>query len=144
MPYAAEPRDKTRKPPSIYHLTKPLGKALEKVTPLISRSNRDLKMTLEDQLNALIFSHLEEHTSGRHLVQVLNEDRFAREHIAPKEGIEKSAFFEAINSRGLLQLMEVFEILHADAAKILPNNYSELGEIRVIDGSLIDAVLSMY
>lgn len=101
-------------------------------------------MTLEDQLNALIFFHLEEHTSGRHLVQVLKEDRFAREHIAPKEGIEKSAFFEAINSRGLLQLIEVFEILHADAAKILPNDYSALGEIRLIDGSLIDAVLSMY
>jgi len=28
-------------------------------------------MNFEDQLNALIFFHLEEHTSGRHLVQTL-------------------------------------------------------------------------
>jgi len=33
-------------------------------------------MTFEDQLNALVFFHLEEHTSARHLVQVLQEDDF--------------------------------------------------------------------
>jgi len=50
-------------------------------------------MTFEDQLNSLIFFHLEEHTSGRHLVQSLKEDDFARTHIAPEKGIAKSSFF---------------------------------------------------
>lgn len=101
-------------------------------------------MTFEDQLKALIFFHLEEHVSGRHLIQVLKEDNFARENIAPKDGIEKSSFFEAINSRGLEQLEFVFKSLCADAGKILPKKYAGLGELISIDGSLIDAVLSMY
>jgi hypothetical protein len=101
-------------------------------------------MTFEDQLKALIFFHLEEHVSGRHLIQVLKEDDFARENIAPKDGIEKSSFFEAINSRGLEQLEYVFQKLSADAGKILPKKYAGLGELISIDGSLVDAVLSMY
>jgi hypothetical protein len=47
-------------------------------------------MNFEDQLKALIFFHLEEHVSARHMLQVLEEDDFARENIAPKDGIKKS------------------------------------------------------
>lgn len=101
-------------------------------------------MTFEDQLNALIYFHLEEHSSGRHLLQVLEEDEFARDNIAPQDGIKKSSFFEAINSRGLEQLLQVFEALYAEASSVLPKEYSQLGDLCVIDGSLIDAVLSMY
>ena len=100
-------------------------------------------MTFEDQLNALVFYHLEEHESGTHLVQVLQEDTFAREHIAPKDGIKKSSFFEAINTRGLEQLAVVFNELQAKAAAIIPKQFEHLGELVAIDGSLIDAVLSM-
>jgi len=35
-------------------------------------------MTFEDQLKALIFFHLEEHVSAQHLLQVLEENDFAR------------------------------------------------------------------
>ena len=56
-------------------------------------------MDFEDQLNALIYFHLEEHTSGRHLLQALKEDAFARQHIAPHAGIGQSSFFEAINPK---------------------------------------------
>jgi hypothetical protein len=42
------------------------------VPALESRGDRPLKMSFEDQLKALIFYHLEEHVSGRHLIQVLN------------------------------------------------------------------------
>ena len=56
-------------------------------------------MEFEDRLKALIFCHLEEHASGRHLIQVLKEDGFAREHIAPEDGIEKSNFFEAVSQQ---------------------------------------------
>jgi len=64
-------------------------------------------MTFDDQLKALVFFHLEEHVSGQHLLQVLDEDAFARDHIAPKEGIKKSSFAEAVNSRGLEQLLYI-------------------------------------
>lgn len=64
---------------------------------LKSRSNRPLQMEFEDQLHILIYFHLQEHTSGRHLLQSLEEDLFAREHIAPKKGIARSSFFEAMN-----------------------------------------------
>lgn len=77
-------------------------------------------------------------------MQVLKEDEFVRNNIAPKEGIEKSSFFEAINTRGLEQLLEVFEALYSEARAVLPKEQSDLGDLIVIDGSLIDATLSMY
>jgi len=87
---------------------------------------RPLQMTFEDQLQALIYFHLETHTSGRHLIQSLNEDDFAREHIAPEGGIQKSSFFEAINTRGLEQLIQVFESLEIHARKVLPKEHVDL------------------
>ena len=78
-------------------LMAPIRAIMSKVPPLASRGDRPLQMTFEDQLNALVFYHLEEHDSGTHLVQVLQDDTFAREHIAPSNGIKKSSFFEIIN-----------------------------------------------
>ncbi len=101
-------------------------------------------MEFEHQLKALIFFHLEEHTSGRHLIQALQEDDFARNNIAPPDGIRKSAFFEAMTERGLEQFFFVFQELQRQACSVLPNKFPELGELVAIDGSLIDAVLSMY
>jgi hypothetical protein len=144
MPYSINPRNRGKKAPSFTTLTKPMKKALEKITPLTARGNRDLRMTFEDQLNSLIYYHLEEHSSAQHLLQVLKEDDFARDTIAPKQGIEKSSFSEAINTRGLQQLLEVFEALVDEAQTLLPKQYHDLGDLTVIDGSLIDATLSMY
>ncbi len=124
-------------------LTKPTKAILLKVPVLASQGYRPLQMTFEDQLNALVFYHLEEHDSGTHLVQVLQEDTFAREHIAPSEGIKKSSFFEAINTRGLEQLTFVFNELQAKAAVVIPKQFKHLGDLVAIDGSLINAVLSM-
>jgi len=101
-------------------------------------------MDFEHQLKTLIFFHLEEHTSASHLLQVLKEDDFASEFIAPPDGIEKSSFSEANNTRGLEQFLQVFRELYAQANKILPKEYADLGELVAIDGSLIDAVLSMH
>ena len=42
-------------------------------------------MTFEDQLHALIYFHLEDHTSGRGLIQALKEDEFLRENIQTLE-----------------------------------------------------------
>lgn len=103
-----------------------------------------MKMTFEDQLNALVYFHLQEHKSARHLVQDLKENVFAKEHIAPDGGISRSSFSEAINHRGLEQLRFYFENLYKTALGVLPKGHAQLGELVSSDGSLIDAVLSMH
>jgi hypothetical protein len=121
----------------------PIDKAKFGMTPLASRGNRPLKMTFDDQLKALIFFHLEEYTSAQHLLQVLEDDDFARENIAPEEGIKKSSFAEAINTRGLEQLSHIYQNLQTQAVACLPKEHNELGDLISIDGSLIDACFSM-
>lgn len=144
MPYVWMPGMPKKNRNTFWNVMLPLKNTLPDVTPLTSGCNRPLKMTLEDQLNILVYFHLEEHQSGRHLLQVLKNEHFARQYIAPEGGIEKSSFFEDISSRGLEQMLEVFQNLYATAAKHLPKAHPELGDLTSIDGSLIDAVLSMY
>jgi len=48
-----------------------------------------------------------------------------------------------MNTRGLEQMVETFELLKQQASGILPAAYSDLGNLIAIDGSLIDGVLSM-
>lgn len=143
MPRHFNPQVKKKFHPSFNHLYQPLKAVLPGAPAMIVRGNRPLQMHFEDQLKALIFFHLEEHPSGRHLLQFLEEDDFARECIAPALGIKKSSFFEAINSRGLPQLEYVFHALYEQARHILPKEHSQLGELVAIDGSLIQATLSM-
>ena len=100
-------------------------------------------MEFEDQLKALVYFHLEEHTSGRHLIQTLQEDDFARSAIAPKGGIHKSSFFEAMHERSLEQFLFIFQELQKMASATIPKQFEEFGNLVAIDGSLIDATLSM-
>lgn len=144
MPRTLNPLNPRDPAPSFDELLKPAQSILATAHPLVAKGNRPLQMNFEQQLRALIYFHLEEHTSGRHLIQALEEDDFARNHIAPPEGIRKSSFFEAINSRGLEQLGYVYEQLQLQATNLLPAQHTELGELVGIDGSLIQAVLSMY
>ncbi|MCP4372069.1 MAG: IS4 family transposase, partial [Deltaproteobacteria bacterium] len=143
MPRSFEPYQKKHLSPSFWKLFQPLKKILPETPALQSRGDRPLQMNFEDQLKALIFFHLEEHVSARHLIQVLKEDEFARVNIAPEDGIGKSSFSEAINNRGLEQLQSVFEKLSNEASNILPRQHADLGQLVAFDGSLIDAVLSM-
>ncbi|MBF0468708.1 MAG: hypothetical protein HQK61_07465 [Desulfamplus sp.] len=101
-------------------------------------------MAFEDQLNALIYFHLQEHKSARQTIHDLKENEFARQCIAPEDGISRSGFQEAINNRGLEQLQSVLQELSRKAAGILPKEHAELGDLVAIDGSLIDSVLSLY
>jgi hypothetical protein len=142
MPYILH-RFSPKSAPSFYQLHRPIQKAMVGMPPLVAQGNRPLKMTFEDQLNALIFFHLEEHSSEQHLLQVLEEDDFARNVIAPEQGIKKSSFAEAINTRGLEQLVHIYQNLQTDAVGKLPKEYDKLGDLIAIDGSLIDACLSM-
>ena len=86
----------------------PLLRSLPLAPELVSRGDRPLKMTFEDQLKALVYFHLQEHSSGRHLIQDLNDNDFAKENIAPVDGISRSSFSEAINHRGLELLQFIF------------------------------------
>jgi hypothetical protein len=122
----------------------PLTKILTHTPELLSRGDRPLKMTFEDQLKALVYFHLQEHESARHLVLDMNENDFAKQNIAPEGGISRSSFSEAINHRGLDQLQYIFENLYKQASKSLPKEHKKLGDLISIDGSLINAVLSMY
>jgi hypothetical protein len=142
MPYTVNPFQ-IKNAPSFWQLYRPIEKAMIGMPPLRAQGNRPLQMTFEDQLKALIFFHLEEHSSAQHLLQVLQEDNFARQFIAPEAGIKKSSFSEAINNRGLEQLTHIYQNLQADAVSRLPEEHNELGELIGIDGSLIDACLSM-
>jgi len=144
MPHTLYPWDQKTKAPSFYELTSPLQEIHTAITSLVARGNRPLQMSFEDQLNALIYFHLEEHNSARHLLQTLEDEEFARNVIAPSGGIKKSSFSEALNTRGLEQLIDVFQALNVKAKGILPSEYDDLGDLVAIDGSLIDAVLSMY
>jgi len=144
MPYSWIPGRQNKKNEAYLKLMLPVNNTLSDLTPLTSGCNRPLQMTFEDQINILVYFHLEEHHSGRHLLQVLKENHFARRYIAPEKGISKSSFFEDISSRGLEQMLELFEKLYAKAARQLPKGHAEMGDITIIDGSLIDSVLSMY
>ena len=88
MPYTLHRQNKADAP-SFSQLYFPVHGAMPGMAPLKSRGDRPLKMTFEDQLKALIFFHLEEHTSERHLLQVLEEDDFARDVMPPKEESKK-------------------------------------------------------
>ena len=76
------------------------------------------------------------------MLQALEQNDFAKEFVAPAKGIQKSAFFEAINNRGLEQLGEIFNHLVKKASGVIPAKYAHLGNLVSVDGSLIDSVLS--
>ncbi len=129
--------------PSFRSVLFPLVGASDGIPELVSGSNRDLKMTFEDQLKVMVYFHLKDFQSGRHLLQDLREDDFAKEFIAPNGGLGKSTFFDSLNERGLEQFLHVFQNLFKQARKQIPKEFSELGDLVAIDGSLIDSVLSM-
>ena len=125
-------------------LLKPLQPILLKAPPLLSGSNKPLAMNTEELLNILTYYHLQDFTSGRELIQALQEDDYAKQFVAPAKGIKHSTFFDTVNDRGVEQLLFVFTELQKQAAGVLPSQYSELGDLVAIDGSLIDSVLSMH
>lgn len=124
-------------------LLTPIANRFRQQNILESRGDRPLQMTFNDQLQALIYFHLMEHASAREMLQAFEQDDFAKECVAPPKGIKKSAFFEAINTRGLEQLVEVFDDLVKQSGTLLPAQFAHLGTLVAIDGSLIDSVMSM-
>ncbi len=143
MPRTINPWERRPSFVSFFEFIQPALDAMKDMPELQAKGNRKLQMTFEDHLRALVFFHLEEHTSAQDLLQTLREDDFAREHVAPEDGIGKSSFSEATNTRGLEQFMYVFQHLQTQASHLLPKAHEELGDLVGIDGSLIEGTLSM-
>jgi Transposase DDE domain len=143
MPRTLNPQAPQGQEPSFEELWQPVENFSEDIPRLQSRGDRPLQMTFEQQLKSLILFHLEEYDSARHLLQVLKQDDFARKFIAPPAGISRSSYGEALNTRGLEQLIFVYEKLQAQATATLPKAHPQLGDLVAIDGSLINAVCSM-
>lgn len=101
-------------------------------------------MNSQELLNILTYYYLQEFSSGRELLQALEEDDYARNLIAPAGGIKRSTFFDTVNYRGVEQLLYVFSELQKKATAVLTSQYLELGDLVAIDGSLVGSVLSMH
>jgi len=65
-----------------------------------------MTFTFDHHLQALVYLHLQEYVSGRELLQVPEQDEFAKAHIVPQEGVSRSTFSEAMYTRALEQLVE--------------------------------------
>ncbi len=143
MQHHIRPQAVLNTPVSFTRFLKPLRKALTHIAPLESKGNRPIGFGFEDELKSLVYYHLQTFESGNHLIQTLAEDRFARTMVAPRNGVAKSTFFEVIGSRGLDQMQQVFSFLVQQATGRLPKAHAELGNLVVIDPTLIDCSLSV-
>ena len=130
--------------PTFSMLIAPLETILTEITPLESTSNRCITFTFDYQLKSLIYYHTEEFTSAQALLEEMQaEDSFAHHNLVPETGLGESTFYEANSSRGLTQMLEVFGKLVKKASKRSGVVHAQLGDLVAIDGSLIDATLSM-
>lgn len=138
-----EERDSAPPAPTFSVLLAPLEAQLPHITPLISGSNKPLSYTFAHQVRALVYYHTESCTSAQDLLTAACCDDFVNSLLVPESGLGQSTFYEANATRGSLQIMEVMDRLYKKASRCAGVSYVELGELRAIDGSLIDACLSM-
>ena len=129
--------------PTFSTLIAPLEAQLPYLTPLASRSNRPLDYTFDFQVRALVYYHTEAFTSAQDLLQAAPEDPLANQLIVPSTGLGESTFYEANATRGSQQLLELVDRLAKKVSKQLKVPHPALGALVAIDGSLIDASLSM-
>ena len=129
--------------PTFSTLLAPLEAHLPHLTPLVSGSNRPLDFTFAHQVRALVYYHTEAFTSGQDLLQAVDNDPLARALMVPESGLGESTFYEANADRGSLQMFELLDRLTQQVSKRLKIAYPELGKLVAIDGSLIEACLSM-
>ena len=129
--------------PTFSRLIAPLEGQLPDLTPLESGSNRPLDYTFAHQVRALVYYHTEAFTSGQDLLEAAHDDPFVRALMIPETGLGKSTFYEANATRGSQQMFELLARLTHKARRRLKIAYPELGKLIALDGSLIDACLSM-
>jgi hypothetical protein len=125
-------------------LIAPLEAQLPYLTPLESGSNRSLDFTFAHQVRALVYYHTEVFSSGQDLLQAAHDDPLVSPLMVPESGLGKSTFYEANANRGSHPMFELLIRLTKKARKQLKRTYPELGKLIAIDGSLVDACLSMH
>lgn len=129
--------------PTFSELIAPLETILPSLTPLESKSNREITFTFDYQLKSLIYYHVEECTSAQALLQEMQINPFVGQILVPPSGLGESTFYEANATRGATQMLEVFDRLARKVSKCLGLSHTQLGDLVVIDGTLIDTSLSM-
>lgn len=132
-----------REMPTWEEVCRPLGDVLPHIPALASRSNHPLSFGFPEQLFTLVYFHVEEYTSARALLEDLQDPMQAPPLGLPAHGVARSTFFDAIHTRGLPQMLSVFERLSRKATKALGMKHDDLGDLSAMDGTLIDATLSM-
>ena len=138
------PLQMTQKPaPTWQRLCAPLKGICNNIQPIPSTGNHPIEFTFLDQLYSLIYFHVEEYDSARALFEDLNDPQLSGLEGLPCGTIRRSTFSDAINTRGLPQMLAVFHRLSHKAGKLVGDKYPELGQLNVHDGSLIEATLSM-
>ena len=129
--------------PTFSDLLCPLEGQLGYLTPLASGCNRPLTYTFDYQIRALIYYHIETFSSGLDLLQAAQSDAFVNRLLVPETGLGQSTFYETNATRGSHQMLELFDRLYKKACKTAPIAYGDLGDLVAVDGSLIEACLSM-
>ncbi len=138
------PHEQTQKPvPAWEALTTPLAGILACIEPVPNAANHPIEFTFSDQLHSLIYFHVEEYTSARALFEDLNEKQLPPVSKLPCGQIRRGTFSDAINTRGLDPMLQVFNGLSHKASKVIGNQCPQLGRLCALDGSLIAATLSM-
>ncbi len=128
MPKHIRPQAVLKNSTTFARFIQPLFNVLPHITPLESKGNHPIKLSFAQQALSLVYFHLQNFTSGRHLLQALREDTLTQTMIGIPDDIPKSAFFEAVGSRGLEQFKEVFSLLASYASTVLPKANAELGK----------------
>ena len=129
--------------PTFSQLIGPLEAVLPTITPLESGCNKPLSFTFDVQVKSLVYYHTTACTSGQDLLQAMQEDAFVRHTLVPEDGLGESTFYEANAHRGMVQMLEVLARLSKKVSTRLRLAHPELGELVAIDGSLLEASLSM-
>ena len=129
--------------PTFSTLLSPLEAHLPHITQLVSGSNKPLTYTFAHQIRGLVYYHTESCTSAQDLLESARCDGFVNQLLIPDSGLGESTFYDANANRGSTQMIELVDRLSKKAAKCVGISYAELGHLVVIDGSLIEACLSM-
>ena len=129
--------------PTFGLLLSPLEGILPTITPLVSGGNRKMTFTFDYQVKSLIYYHTEAFDSAQDLLQTMATNESVRHMLVPAEGLGESTFYEANATRGCPQMLEVFDRLSKKVSRCLGLDFASLGDLVAIDGSLIDATLSM-
>jgi len=129
--------------PTFSQLIGPLETVLPTITPLESGCNKPLSYPFDFQVKSLVYYHTAACTSGQDLLQAMQEDAFVRHTLVPKDGLGESTFYEANAHRGMVQMLQLLDRLSKKVSKRLGITHPELGELVAIDGSLLEASVSM-